>query len=700
MKKLGTIKKLNTILNIEEVREVSFDEAKTFITNNTAIGAVRSQKRLISNIVVCYDIETSKIKSPNGYFKNIIYSHQFAFWSTSTDEVMLYMVRDIEDAMEVFYFLESLYCEHLIYVHNLPYEFNNMFDFLFYDLDLSKSIFIANNKPIMLNTKYGVFRCSYKLSNASLATWSKNEEIKKSTLNYDVFRTPQTELSSDEVMYNLLDVYVMCSCLKSECLKYTSFRNNVETRLKIKKHRSASHPWQLPLTSTGYVRELVKDAFSSKNKDYIEELNSYSDQLWNAQLNAFRGGFVQASEEHVNEILNNLKHRDLTSAYPAVMATKLFPISKWTESPDSNICKPCTLSRVIFKNLQLKSEYQPYISLTNKVNTTGYCDLWNGKIKYAESLEICGVDVDFRIILRRYDYEEVQILESYRSEAGRLPKDLVACIGIIYELKCNTDKETEDYGLIKAVLNSIYGMSAQSPLFDIYSYTEDGVTAIDKELKITTLPYQWALYTTAYPREIICGFADELKDKFVYADTDSIFYIRDSKFEKHVEEYNENCMLEVFKAAKDLKIPANILAPTKKYLGTFTVEHEKIDKFITMGCKRYILESDGIKEATIAGLSNTKPYKCNGNKLSGLAIKYIEHITGKDIFESIHELGVEASNILIPPKIGGKKVVKIIRGQEVINGYNTYTSQVIEGIPTLFGYENSIQNTLNKLLTV
>ena len=131
----------------------------------------------------------------------------------------------------------------VVYVHNLSYEFQFMKDFIEFD-----EIFARDAHKVMkcYAYKYGIeFRCSYFLSNMSLAKFCENSEgvihyKLVDTYDYKKMRTPSTPMSITEKGYCYNDVRGLCECIRSL--------------------RKEDNLAEIPLTSTGYVRREFRRA--------------------------------------------------------------------------------------------------------------------------------------------------------------------------------------------------------------------------------------------------------------------------------------------------------------------------------------------------------------------------------------------------------------------------------------------------------
>ena len=245
-----------------------------------------------------------------------------------------------------------------------------------------------------------------------------------------------------------------------------------------------------------------------------------------------------------------------------------------------------------------------------------------------------------------------------------LPKSVVDVI-LSFFFKKSTLKGIEDelfeYNLSKQMLNAIFGCSAQSLEVATYLIDEDyDISSGSTEYqKARVLPYQWAVYTTAYVRQKLNYFRVKLGDNYVYGDTDSLFYIPSKESEEMFNQYQERVIEHINEVASYYGYTIDEIAPKyngkRQYLFNFAeevhtdqygIEHTTIDKFITVGAKRYITQSGKRVDVTMSGLRNSKweKSKGRGNKRAvlghkGTNIEKLEHDYKTDIFDIFKRIG-------------------------------------------------------------
>ena len=187
--------------------------------------------------------------------------------------------------------------------------------------------------------------------------------------------------------------------------------------------------------------------------------------------------------------------------------------------------------------------------------------------------------------------------------------------------------------------------------------------------------YPWGVWCTAYARRNLWyGIANFGKD-YIYADTDSIFYLADSPHEEFINDYNNLCEYKLKKmcAYHGIDYEAELLPKTIKGvikpLGVWDFEPH-IDKFKTLGAKRYMTYIDGELSITVSGvnkttavpwlLKRTKKHNFKAYlKYKGYSFNYFfvnRHKTMKDFNKYCCELCFEAfeEQLIVPEDATGK----------------------------------------------
>lgn len=613
---------------------------------------------------ITFDIETSKYKKNEEEYESFMY-----IWQICINGVDVIFGRTWEEFIYTLKKIKSR-CKKkvVIYVHNLAYEFQ--FFKTFFEFD---DIFAIDEHVVLKCSNDDFeFRCSYKLSNMSLAKFIENTPnhyfIKAiGDLDYSLLRLPTDDLKPIEYGYCFNDVMGLY-----HSIKHLLEEDTLDT---------------IPLTSTGYVRRECRKACrntSDRNrfKKSILDLDTYI-----MCKDAFRGGNTASNRYHTNLIINNVKSYDISSSYPYVMMTKEFPIGKFMNASINSVdeleyynSKYCTLGEYIFINIRLKKNTEPipYISHSKCSKIDKDCLCYNGRVMESKFLQTTITNVDFKIIDKMYEYDELYVKKFKFSRKKKLSVNLRNVI-----LKYFTDKTAlkgivEEYYFYmkqKNKLNSIYGMFVSSIIRDIYDYDIKENRIIKKELnedekicelnkynksRNSFLNYQCGVWVTAYARERLQKLIDIIGIDVIYVDTDSVKFI--GEYEEEIAKLNK----EVYEIAKTVDVPfyAKDKDGINVYMGIWDKE-KPYDRFITLGAKKYAYEQNGELGVTVSGLNKTNaPIELK--EKGGL-----EYFKNKTVFHNSGRVSVEYHNENIHKlKIGD---VEITNGSYV-NMFNvTYT---------------------------
>ena len=525
----------------------------------------------------------------------------------------------------------------VIYIHNLSYEFQWFKKYFEWD----KVFSLDTRKPVYAITKSGIeFRCSYLLSGYSLEVLGDNltkykVQKKVGDLDYSLIRHSRTPLTEKEWGYVLNDGLVVMAHIQEEIERTGSITN-------------------LPITKTGYVRQLCRDnCLKGDNRyDYADTIKGLTlDVNTYQQLKrTYMGGFTHANINYVDQVINNVHSFDFSSSYPAVMLAEKYPMSKpfYTaihnaEEFLSYLNSFCCMFECTFNNIRSKVSYENYISISRTRDAENYI-INNGRVVEADKISMSLTEQDFFIIAEMYEWDTIEVSNFYYFYKGYLPKDLILTILELYKDKTElkgVEEKIVEYLVSKGMINSIYGMCVTDPCRDEILYEENEwlTKKADIEILISrynrsgsrTLYYPWGVWVTAYARRNLFSGIFEFKDDYIYSDTDSIKVVNIENHKDYIEEYNrkvkekiENC-LNHYGIPLEMAYPKTIKGVTKP-LGVWDYEG-MYTRFKTLGAKRYITESNGDISITIAGVS----------KKAG--VRYLKHTygTNDNIFKEFKE---------------------------------------------------------------
>ena len=545
-------------------------------------------------------------------------------WQFCIDDVVI-MGRTWEEFLELLEKLRvhlGLSHNHyfVIYVHNLPFEFQFFRNFV----NLSSVFALERRKVVkcVVNDAFE-FRCSYKLSNMSLQKFVSSTPgalywKKGGDLDYSIIRTPKTILTNEEIAYCYNDVRGL-----REALLYLLFSEK-DTLATI------------PMTSTGYVRREFRAAFNKNRRNhYIFKEMALNPFLYALLKTATRGGNCHCNPTlsgalDERNVFNNVGSYDMSSAYPAVMTQCKFPMSPFIrrDNKKSIIDKliqsgtQALLIDCVFYNLKIKTlNTVPYIA---KAKCT---KLWEQRIDNGRvlSADFCGVvltDIDWKIINSQYEYSHVDILNLYSAKYDYLPKELREKVIEQYTDKCKLKfGDPYLYNKYKNKINADFGMmltdicrrevtfnpkSKDNP-FDLEPWNIEGSMARYYNSRNSFLSYQWGVWVTAHCRNRLQKAIDRLGIDAYYCDTDSLKYL--GEHDTDFEELNKEILDEAEKC--QLLTSCDVTDPNGKVhhyqLGVWEKE-KTYETFKSLGAKKYAYtyKDDPNLHITVAGLSKTK----------------------------------------------------------------------------------------------
>lgn len=494
-----------------------------------------------------------------------------------------------------------------VFIHNLAFEFQYLkSNFHFEEVSARKShkviTAIMKDYNIML-------KCSYMMSNVALKYLPKMFDLpvekKVGDLDYSLIRNPNTPMTEVELGYCEYDCLVLYYYIMKELEVYEDVKH-------------------IPSTNTGKVRRELQDLTRTnfKYRRIVYRAINTNPIIYNRLCEAFLGGYTHANWIYADEVLKNVDSYDIASSYPYVLVTQKYPNSEFRSCKikrrEEMSKRLAYLLVVRFKNVKCKY-YNNFISASKCRNLRG-AKYDNGRLIEAKEFEMTLTDIDFYFYLDTYDLE-YEILECWYSSMSYLPKTLIEFILDKYvgktSLKGVEGMEME-YGRIKGMYNSIYGMSVTNNIRDNVIYDDSSgiweevpltndeiVEKLQSEKKKSFLSFAYGVWVTAYARDNLLRRVIANDDYVVYCDTDSC---------KLVEGYDKNVFIDYNKQVADriafvckvLKLDINKYAPSdikgnKHMMGLFEKECN-YEEFITQGAKKYAYKIDGKIHITVAGV--------------------------------------------------------------------------------------------------
>ena len=529
----------------------------------------------------------------------------------------------------------------IIGVHNLGYEFQ----FMRHYFEWEKVFAVDLRKPVYALTTNGIeFRDTLILSGYKLETVGKNLHTYKvakmvGDLDYKKIRNSKTQLTEKEIGYCINDVKVVMAYLQ-ECIDSESSISNI------------------PLTKTGYIRRFVRNAcFGNdiKEKNYkrydymalMQNLTIEADE-YKQLKRAFCGGFTHASPFYSGNVCENVMSMDLTSSYPTQLCLPKFPMSKGEKHVieskhdfESSLKLYCCLFDIELENVESKFMYDSYISRSRCVRCENPV-ISNGRIVSADKLMITVTEQDYNIIKNVYTWTNMKVGNMIRYQRGYLPRDFVKSVLELYKSKTELkglegeDENGVPYSVTylsrKEMLNACYGMTVTDIVRSNIEYIDEWTQsepdlkdAIEKynESKNRFLFYPWGVWTTACARTAVWAAIFNLKDDYIYCDTDSVKFKNPEEHMAFFEKYNRIITEQLNQTCEHFGFPQEYVHPKnnkgkEKQLGIWDFDG-LYEKFKTLGAKRYLLkyandsrngDESGQYSLTVSGLNKkiTLPY--------------------------------------------------------------------------------------------
>lgn len=557
-------------------------------------------KTAYKDVICTFDIETTRLQDIE---QSIMY-----VWMLHIDGCCTIVGRTWDELDELFDKIVSELHENTlcIFVHNLSYEFQFLRAIYAFQND---EVFAVDRRKVLKCTMRDSrieFRCSYLHSNMSLAEYTKKMKVEHTKLDGDEFdysreRYPWTTLSDKELQYCVHDVVGLAEAIKTEM------------------EADGDNLYTFPLTSTGYVRRDCKRAMRNAPANFVKKQLPPL-EIYQMCREAFRGGDTHANRYYAGRTIKNVRSADRSSSYPDVLCNCQFPVSEFFHAGALDfdrlmhlitVRKKAVIMRISMTNVRLNDESwgAPYLSRDKcrRIERGAYD---NGRILSANYLETTVTDVDLRIIVDQYAFDDLCAFDVAYARYGKLPQCLIDTVISYYKLKTelkNVEGQEIFYMKSKNKLNSIYGMMAQDPVKQdvIFSDGEWSVadTPVADLLEASNskawLCYQWGVWVTAHARNALQEGIKLAGDNFVYCDTDSVKYVGEIDW----GEYNARRINDSKKSGAYATDPDGIT----HYMGVYE-DDGFYPEFKTLGAKKYAFtkKGEGGTFVTIAGVTKRK----------------------------------------------------------------------------------------------
>lgn len=428
--------------------------------------------------------------------------------------------------------------------------------------------------------------------------------------------------------------------------------------------------------------------------------------------------------------------KDMSSAYPAVMLQKKFPMSRFVNSrirSESELKAAINKGEYAYlisceiKNINIKTECTiPYIAFAKLIPTQSKnVRKDNGRVLSADAIGMVITDIDYRIISQQYDYkeEDFHIDVIYRAKYDYLPNEFRKYIFDRYIRKCDLKPDETGiwehgdkylYSKEKNKINANFGMTLTDIIHDEILYEPENPdkrgnpfkkvkqekdVALRRHYKSrsTFLVYQWGIWVTAWCRyrlqQAIVGVGYDA----IYCDTDSVKYFGFIKpdgtpLDVHADVF-ERLNNEILEETAACGFDTEYTRPDGKHfsLGLWEDDdHTPYKQFVTMGSKKYgYVDSESEFHITVAGLSKEK------------GAKYLTE----------HEGGIEGfhKGTRVPPGKSGRTAAHYqdLKAPEIIRIFDpqqkrwvnivTGSSVAIKNVPYKFGITGEYEELLEAL---
>ena len=484
----------------------------------------------------------------------------------------------------------------ICFIHNIAFEWQ----FVRKEIPVTDVFLKSLREPLYFESDNIKFLDSFQITHMSLAKLAKRyctTQKMVGDIDYTILRnaTDGKNLTDKEKKYCENDVLILCEFAEYYFNKYIS--NN-----------------ELIYTETSIVRHSLKKAFKEQNQITKQDIFEMYPKSFNEYLMymeyLFAGGWVKSSVDAFGKILSNIKCKDITSSYPAQIAHRYYPVSKFKSIKidskqmfNNMLNRYCCILDVTLFNVK-KTTIHSIISTSKIVNTdTGRILVDNGRIAEVEKVRLLMTELDWNIFNKFYDYDKFKIIiNSFKiAVRGKLPSYVVSTMLDAYERKEELKLQGKDYFNEKCFVNMFYGCFVTKIHKFNYVVKIDGQITKElndyyKQIRSSVLSPFWGIWCTSWARyqELSAVYANA--DCVVYGDTDSV------KGHNMPDDYFNNYNAEQIEKNKKICEKYNKNFDLIKELGCWDSE-PTYKLFKTIGCKRYIgFDENNKLSVTIAGV--------------------------------------------------------------------------------------------------
>ena len=483
----------------------------------------------------------------------------------------------------------------ICFIHNIAFEWQ----FVRKEINITDVFLKSLREPLYFESNNIKFLDSFQITHMSLAKLAKrycNTQKMVGDIDYTVLRntTDGKNLTDKEMKYCENDVLILCEFAEYYFNRYIS--NN-----------------ELIYTETSIVRHTLKRAFKEQSQLTKQDIFEMYPKTFNEYLMymeyLFAGGWVKSSVDAFGKVLTNIKCKDITSSYPAQIAHRYYPISKFKsikidskQKFNNMLNRYCCILDVTLYNVK-KTTIHSIISTSKIINIdTGRILVDNGRIAEVEKVRLLMTELDWEIFNKFYDYDKFKIIINNFKIAvrGKLPDYVVSTMLDAYERKEELKLQGKDYFNEKCFVNMFYGCFVTKIHKFNYVFKNGEITKelndYYKQIRSSVLSPFWGIWCTSWARYQELSAVYENADCVVYGDTDSVkgYNMSDDYFNSYNNEQIEKNKKLCEKYNKNFDLI--------KELGCWDSE-PTYQLFKTIGCKRYIgFDENNKLSVTIAGV--------------------------------------------------------------------------------------------------
>ena len=438
--------------------------------------------------------------------------------------VYLYKIMGVNDDVDImgisiedFIFQVSQLGDCLIYFHNLSFDGEFIIWYLMkngyeYDEELIKdnsfsSIIDDTGSIYSISIKFKQsvveFRCSFKLFPKSIKDIGKMVGIEKLNETHDY-----NEMKNFESIYDVTD----------EEIKYIT--NDVKIMVELIKYLDEIGVKGITMSTSAY-KNWLKDKYSLCKNQMKKDTN---EEIVEIVRKSYRGGITKVNPKYAGQEFNDVISFDVNSLYPSVMYDNPMPIG------EGKIYKTLEEGKKDRRYLFIVVAFVQYAKVRHNKhafigNNSGFT--YARKYSYDDEIEnkmLYLWEDEYNLFRLVYDAEvTIQKVVGWK-KANNVFKDY---IDRWYDVKKNARNETER-SLAKLMLNSLYGKFGMNDcrMSKIpVSYSNGSIVYRIEENNTTYYYKEVASYITSMARCKLASFMNRCEDKFLYCDTDSVYYI-------------------------------------------------------------------------------------------------------------------------------------------------------------------------------